>query len=305
MSPAGAVSARTAVPPYAGPAARAVAVPGRATVGPFVPVGLRSLQVPAFAVPASIPPYHPLRPTPFASPAVRSTIERSEATAAPETGEIVAAAIPGATPAESTEGLPWIDAFLSSTPAMPLRAVEEQEHAEAWPLDEAAMELDAFTARVETERAPADHAPAGTSGSRIVIFPRMTAWSDEDMMDIMPVARADDPPATAGVWPAAPSGDASPEGGDLAVSVAPVRTAADTASSLGETPFSTTTLAAAPASANADAHEASAEEAAHALELLAGRVRAGELMLPGYDPRMGETAALVAALAALFGVRLR
>jgi hypothetical protein len=51
--------------------------------------------------------------------------------------------------------------------------------------------------------------------------------------------------------------------------------------------------------------EATAEQAAHALELLAQRVRAGELLLPGYDPRMGEPAALVAALAAVLGVRLR
>jgi hypothetical protein len=38
---------------------------------------------------------------------------------------------------------------------------------------------------------------------------------------------------------------------------------------------------------------------------LAQRVRAGELTLPGYDPRMGESAALVAALAAILGVRFR
>ena len=41
-----------------------------------------------------------------------------------------------------------------------------------------------------------------------------------------------------------------------------------------------------------------------ALEVLALRVREGELPLSGYDPSMGDAAALVAALAALLGVRL-
>lgn len=49
----------------------------------------------------------------------------------------------------------------------------------------------------------------------------------------------------------------------------------------------------------------SAEAAAHALELLALRVRAGELVLPGYDPKAGDAGALVVALAALLGIRLQ
>ena len=326
----GAVMARTAIPPYAGPTARAVAVQGRTALGPFVPVGLRSrpaparedhelpatsaapstpdvASAPAFAVPSSIPPYHPLRLTPFASPAVRSRLELTEATAAPDAGAV--AGVLDATPANASAGLPWIDAFLASTPAMPLRAVEEQEQeqeqVEVWPLDEAAVEFDAFRARIETERAPADHGSVGASGSRIAIFPRMTAWSDDDMMDIMPVARAVDLPLAATVGLADASVDASPMGGDVATSTSPVGPTADTASLLVPTPFTASPLAATPESPTAGVHEASAEEAAHALELLARRVRAGELMLPGYDPRMGETAALVAALAALLGVRLR
>lgn len=47
-----------------------------------------------------------------------------------------------------------------------------------------------------------------------------------------------------------------------------------------------------------------AEAAALALELLALRVRAGELVLPGYDPKTGDAGALVVALAALLGIRL-
>jgi len=46
------------------------------------------------------------------------------------------------------------------------------------------------------------------------------------------------------------------------------------------------------------------EYAAKALEMLALRVRAGELILPGYDPKTGDAGALVVALAALLGVRL-
>ena len=50
--------------------------------------------------------------------------------------------------------------------------------------------------------------------------------------------------------------------------------------------------------------QASAEAAAQTLELLALRVRAGELPLTGYDPALGDAAALVSALAVLLGVRL-
>jgi hypothetical protein len=49
--------------------------------------------------------------------------------------------------------------------------------------------------------------------------------------------------------------------------------------------------------------KAGAEAAARALELLAGRVRDGEISLDGYEPRLGDAAVLAAALAALLGVR--
>jgi hypothetical protein len=55
---------------------------------------------------------------------------------------------------------------------------------------------------------------------------------------------------------------------------------------------------------SAMAADTRARAAAQALETLAHRVRAGELQLPGYDPRMGDAGALVLALAALLGVRL-
>ena len=42
---------------------------------------------------------------------------------------------------------------------------------------------------------------------------------------------------------------------------------------------------------------------AEALELLAARIRSGELTVPGYEPGMSDAAALTAALAAVLGVR--
>ena len=49
--------------------------------------------------------------------------------------------------------------------------------------------------------------------------------------------------------------------------------------------------------------DGNAETAARALEVLARRVRDGEVSLNGYEPRLGDAAALAAALAALLGVR--
>jgi hypothetical protein len=49
--------------------------------------------------------------------------------------------------------------------------------------------------------------------------------------------------------------------------------------------------------------EENSEAAARALELLAQRVRVGEITLPGYDPRLDDAAALATALAALLGAR--
>lgn len=46
-----------------------------------------------------------------------------------------------------------------------------------------------------------------------------------------------------------------------------------------------------------------AEAAARALEVLAGRVRDGEISLTGYGPQLGDAAVLATALAALLGVR--
>lgn len=54
----------------------------------------------------------------------------------------------------------------------------------------------------------------------------------------------------------------------------------------------------------ASAAASRAESAALTLEVLANRVRSGELTLAGYDPALGDAAALVTALAAVLGVRL-
>ena len=114
----------------------------------------------------------------------------------------------------------------------------------------------------------------------------LDAWSDDDMMDIMPVSIAES------------ARDESP------VSHAPVQPAADA------TPPSETNWAAQARerevqspSADRQGGAGQTEAAAQLLESLARRVREGELVLPGFNAEMGDAAALASALAALLGVR--
>jgi len=120
----------------------------------------------------------------------------------------------------------------------------------------------------------------------------LPAWSDDDMMDIMPIRYMEKTllSSPAGVT----EGEVGSERARMGHDEERVLRA-----------MASTEGVADPAEATPSLAHATAEEAAHALELLARRVRAGELMLPGYDPRMGESAALVAALAAILGVRFR
>lgn len=135
---------------------------------------------------------------------------------------------------------------------------------ESWPLAEAADALDEITRELGEVDGANDASPARLFGSLGAPSP-LPAWSDEDLMDIMPMRHA---------TPTVASADAAPL----------VSGEAHDPSAL--------------------AADASAQAAAQALETLAQRVRAGELQLPGYDPRMGDAAALVSALAALLGLRL-
>ena len=316
------------------------------------------------AVPASIPPYRPLRPTPIITPAIRtplyippiptpaaeaavedegvidpllvntaefeipslamasesaypkavSTTEDIEAVfeatasadleiGAPETGDSEVAA--------PVQELPWIDAFLAATPALPMAAIptpveqlptveeflsaagedESNSANDEWPLEEAAAEFRAL--RTSVPEPEPDSKKSEESGNAEVVealdsLPAMAPWSEDDMMDIMPIRHSGKTPlSNAVILP------------DSELWAERARKAHEAARE--EVPESVPEAA----SQVEQVPEATAEEAAHALELLARRVRAGELTLPSYDPRMGEPAALVAALAALLGVRLR
>lgn len=332
----------------------------------------------ATRTPVRVPPYHPLRPTPLGASAVRSPLYipafptpghesavEDEGVIEPQLVTTAEYAVPAAgvatpvavspveaTPASSTpptvtpaggvataeEELPWIEAFLASTPATPLPAVTpdvavdavnvddgvdreitigrtpmyltplatpvvedraggaagdvveapadegvESAPSDEWPLEEAATEFRALSLRPEGQEGPwkQSYMPAP-----------LPAWSDDDLMDIMPVAHTGKTPLTtaatqpseAQLW--SDRAQKAQEEAQVIRAMASAQAAVQVASA-------------------SPAPEATAEEAAHALELLARRVRAGELTLPSYDPRMGEPAALVAALAALLGVRLR
>ncbi len=134
-----------------------------------------------------------------------------------------------------------------------------------WPLDETAHALDALTRDLSDGSAESMDNPARLFGNVATPMP-LPAWSDDDLMNIMPTR------------PVTPS---------------------------YATPVHQLFAESAPnASAEEQLADTSALAAAQALEVLAQRVRNGELQLPGYDPKMGDAAALVSALAALLGIRL-
>ena len=399
-------------PPYAGPARGSGATSAQVRVGPFVPAAQRpaaeaspvvggvmatagqvvqAMAEPAMAassmeVPASIPPYRPLRPIPFAAPATRSPLyippvatpaggpavedegmiepllihtaefaipslaagDRPHATATNELGD--AAVVDASAEAK----LPWIDAFLASTPAMPMVALAEPAQAEPimaaaivpepvvadgveaaafealpeagtvepilevrveppatldeattvsegadanveatvaadeWPLEEAADEFRALRVAMD-DTADRDAVDMGNGvATQGVVFAPLPEWRDDDLMDIMPIRHSGRTPLSNGAL-ASDSGLWAERAHKAQEEVQLLRAMASAQSAQPEH----------------TAAESTAEEAAYSLELLARRVRAGELTLPSYDPRMGEPAALVAALAALLGVKLR
>lgn len=137
--------------------------------------------------------------------------------------------------------------------------------ADEWPLDETAHALGALTRDLSDGSADSMDNPARLFGNVATPMP-LPAWSDDDLMNIMPTR------------PATPS---------------------------YATPVHQLFAESAPnASPEEQLADTSALAAAQALEVLAQRVRNGELQLPGYDPKMGDAAALVSALAALLGIRL-
>jgi hypothetical protein len=220
---------------------------------------------------------------------------------------------PGVEPGvEHASSLPWIDAFLSSTPAMPMQAIPDEPPpsytpprseaivdeavASEWPMTEAAPEAPtpsdawALDEAAEQMRALADelrdHEGIASGPVEVArLFDESAApeplpvWSDDDMIDIMPLQQIR--PASPLPSPlASPTPPSSPR--RTPIGSAPIEPWADRARRAGDE---------------------SSEAAARALELLARRVRDGEISLAGYEPRLGDAAALAAALAALLGVR--
>lgn len=166
--------------------------------------------------------------------------------------------------------VPWIDTFLSSTPALPMRAVADDSTSatEAWALDEAAAQMRALANDLRDRggvQRDADVAVRFFDASSTSA--NLMAWNDDDFIDRMGVPVLRDPSRA----PSAPPGG----NGDVRRPPTPVP----------------------------ESGEENSEAAARALELLAQRVRVGEITLPGYDPRLDDAAALATALAALLGAR--
>jgi hypothetical protein len=152
---------------------------------------------------------------------------------------------------------------------------------DTWPLDEATPDFERLSQQIDASHGPEvlatppQPAPAVPLGQSLPATPAMAPWSDEEFMDIMPVRRAMRTPMSSAAV------DQSSQWAERARAAQVARDAAQ------------------------DAGVGRASEAAEALEMLARRVRSGELAVPEFDGRNGESAALVAALAAVLGVRLR
>ena len=151
-----------------------------------------------------------------------------------------------------------------------MRAVADDSMSatEAWALDEAAVQMRALANNLP------DRGGVHRDADIAVRFfdvsstsAKLMAWNDDDFIDRMGVPVLRDRSRTPS---ASPSGS-----GEVRRSPAP-------APEIGEE---------------------NSEAAARALELLAQRVRVGEIRLPGYDPRLDDAAALATALAALLGAR--
>jgi hypothetical protein len=314
-------------------------------VGPYIPAAWRvraalaatPRPTPVSAPRASTPLFSPVVPAeptpPFGTAAAALTTSETPRSATPWASSVVETPWSVASLAEQvpSDELPWIDAFLAATPAVPMAAVPDDaahdddsalatgepegtpratplgvvavESTEEWPLDEAAEELHALSAQLQSVVPTAEHNPERLFAESGLLQP-LPAWSDDDIVDIMPVARLRTPPssAPAAVTPPVSATEAAGIHSSPSRGVTPLQTPAinpaveqwaerERRAAAGELPAG-------------PAPEAGPEAAAHALELLARRVRSGELTIPGYDPKLGDAAALVAALAALLGVRL-
>lgn len=309
--------------------------------GPYVPAAWRS----ADAAPARVAELTPSTPmvAVAAEAAEAAAVHVEPQFAEPVVTEPVVTE-PVTTDVQTTisDDLPWIDSFLASTPPLPMMAIEDasttvvtdevsdvvadevadevaldvtveepghQVHVEepvisaaasdvssetaddTWPLDEATPDFERLSQQIDAshgpevlatpaqttpaQTTPPQPAPAVPLGQSLPATPAMAPWSDEEFMDIMPVRRAMRTPMSSAAV------DQSSQWAERARAAQVARDAAQ------------------------DAGVGRASEAAEALEMLARRVRSGELAVPEFDGRNGESAALVAALAAVLGVRLR
>lgn len=319
--------------PYAGPTAASAAALELArglldasVNGPYVAAAWRR----ADAAPARVAELTP------STPLAAVTVEAASVHVDPEVAQ------PVVDEAQTTDSddLPWIDSFLASTPPLPMMAIEDAptsfatadavdeaahdaaqdvagggadevadhvgvegqaqyalqdepvvsaaapdvvlETAEdTWPLDEATPDFERLSQQIDASHGPevlatpSQATPAVPVGESLPATPAMAPWSDEEFMDIMPVRRAMRTPMSSAAV------DQSSQWAERARAAQVARDAAQ------------------------DAGVGRASEAAEALEMLARRVRNGELAVPEFDGRNGESAALVAALAAVLGVRLR
>ncbi len=155
---------------------------------------------------------------------------------------------------------------------------EQESPVEAWPLEDAGAQMRGLADDLRIRDAlgeDPDSSPLFDAPPHVAPLPM---WGDDDMLDIMPVNRD--------TYSASPAPGEAVRGRDDAWADR-ARREQDGADSL----------------ADRDARENSQEAAAKTLEGLARRVREGELLIPGYDARLGDAAALAAALAALLGVR--
>lgn len=322
------------VAPYAHPlggravsAAPQLPVSMTAGVGPYVPAEYRGR--PALAPtpapsPRSTPLHVPSYPTPAYFTPVYTEAQSSDVGDNAQNPLASLFELPAVTEAarldtvhaglDTEPALPWIDAFLSSTPALPMAAiaepvdephlgepvsdatsthepasVEETENysesaaefestpfaaTESWALDEAADQMRALASELRDQDSSADPFDTPRLFDAESVLEPLPAWSDDDMIDIMPMASPHSLAPLPIDRPAAPT--------PITASAAQIEPWADRA--------------------RRDANDGS-EAAARALEVLAKRVRDGEISLAGYDPRLGDAAALAAALAALLGVR--
>lgn len=260
---------------------------------------------------------------PYAGPretiASRPLMHRS----APYRPQVVRTAAPSPSP---TGDLPWIDQFLSNTPVASVAAIETAQTqaadenateraagvetrtptivSDVWVTPQVAVSVDVATT-VTIMPTPPTSAPlaADTPVGETSVSDAAPAdgWPLEEasaqLAEMLPALRRIDHDTPARLFSERHVDETLPEwSDDDMIDIMPLGTVAP------HTMAQRHTLPVEPQSEPAGIHS-NGEAAARALELIAQRVRSGELALPGYDPALGDSAALIAALAALHGVR--